>query len=89
MKKYRDVLTDTRGSLPPQLLAGIPRAQIADLTREFVADINAIGVDFHRQLAAHPRLVTILKSPSVIPQVVKTQRGIIVFHQSVITRNNK
>ena len=59
MKKYRDDLTDTRGSLPPQLLAGIPRDQIADLTREFVADINAIGVDFHRQLAARPAVVNI------------------------------
>lgn len=41
------------------------------------------------QMAANPRLVTILKSPSVIPQAVKTQRGIIRLHQIVITRDNK
>ena len=51
MKKYRDDLTDTRGSLPPQLLAGIPRDQIADATRAFVTSVNALGADFHRQLA--------------------------------------
>ena len=52
MKKYRDDLTGPRGSLPPQLLAGISRDQIADATRGFVASVNALGVDFHRQLAA-------------------------------------
>ncbi|HBS76865.1 MAG TPA: hypothetical protein DEA31_03370 [Alphaproteobacteria bacterium] len=51
MKKYRDDLTDTRGSLPPQLLAGIPRDQIADATRAFVTSVNALGADFHCQLA--------------------------------------
>lgn len=43
----------------------------------------------HVQMAANPRLVTILKSPSVIPQVVKTQRGIMRLHQIVITLDNK